>query len=110
MHLAAEPLGQRAAAHPRHRRQQREADAAQDARIGQAEMVQVDPVGREPGGQRQEAAEGDEVQERQAPGARLVGGRQQRAPDRVAREQFLAAALRDAARFVGAAPRARSWK
>ena len=39
---------------------------------GDAEMVQVDPVGREPRGQRQEAAEGDEVQKDQAPGARLV--------------------------------------
>ncbi len=69
---------------------------------GQAEMVQVDPVGREPGGQRQEAAEGDEIQEHQAPGARLVGRGDQRAPGGVAREQFLAAALRDTARFLGA--------
>ena len=64
-------------------------------------MVQIDPVGRKPGRERQEATEGDEVEEGEAPSARLVSRQQQRAPDGVAREQFLAVALRDGARFVG---------
>ena len=97
--LAAELLADHAAVDADRGREQREAEASQDARRLDVHVVQVDPVGREPCGEREKSAERGEVQEHEPPGALLFGRVPQSLPHRPLREQFLAAITRDLFRF-----------